>query len=90
MHEFLIGAAVFVLLVAGAGLIRAIRGPTDVDRILAVQLLGSGGIGVLVLLHAAGQAPGILDIALTFAILGALAALAFARSSPGSGGADRT
>ena len=90
MNEFLIGAAVFVLLVAGGGMIRAVRGPTDIDRIMAVQLLGSGGIAVLVLLHGAGQAPGILDIALTFAILGALAALAYTRSAPGPDGPDRT
>ena len=50
MTSFLFAAAIFILVMAGVGLVRILRGPGDADRILSVQLIGSGGVAVLLLL----------------------------------------
>ncbi len=47
MAEFLIAAACFVLVTVAIGLLRILTGPGDADRIMAAQLLGTGGIAVL-------------------------------------------
>ena len=51
----LIAALVVLLLTLGAGMVRALRGPSLADRMLAVQLLGTGGVGLLLLLSAAAS-----------------------------------
>ena len=52
MAEFLIAAAGFVLAMVALGLVRILRGPADADRMMAAQLLGTGGIAALLLLAA--------------------------------------
>ena len=49
MTSFLFAAAIFVLVMEALGLVRILRGPADADRILSVQLIGSGGVAVLLL-----------------------------------------
>ena len=49
MADFLFAAAGFVLAMVALGLIRVLRGPSDADRIMAAQLLGTGGIAALLL-----------------------------------------
>jgi len=88
MAEFLLVAALVLLVVVGVGMIRALRGPTDIDRITAVQMLGTAGVAVLVLLGAVADAPGVSDVALTLALLGALGVAAFAVSDTASGRGD--
>ena len=78
MTEFLLGAAGFVLLMVALGLVRILRGPAEADRLMAAQLLGTGGVAVLLLLADAGGMPAIVDVALTLALLAALASVAFA------------
>jgi multicomponent Na+:H+ antiporter subunit F len=80
MAELLTGAAALVLLSVLAGLARALRGPSRADRLLAAQLLSTGGIGVLLLLGAAG-APALFDVALVLALVGAFASVAFIMAS---------
>ena len=53
MPEFLLGASGFVIAMVALGLVRVARGPGDAERMMAAQLLGSGGIGALLLLAAA-------------------------------------
>ena len=84
MAEFLICAAGFVLAMVALGLVRVLHGPADADRLMAAQLLGTGGIATLLLLAAATKAPGIADAALTLALLAAFAAVAFVNNVPGS------
>lgn len=79
MTEFDMAMALFLLLNVGAGLIRVWLGPTDTDRMLAGQLLGSTGVGILLLLGSAMGEPAALDIALLFALLASLAGVAFVR-----------
>ena len=64
MAEFLLVAAMLVLLMTAAGLVRLLRGPGDADRMMAGQLLGTGGIAVLLLASAISE-PAIADAALT-------------------------
>ena len=49
MAEFLLGASAFVLAMVAVGLLRLLRGPTDADRMMSAQLLGTGGIATLLL-----------------------------------------
>jgi multicomponent Na+:H+ antiporter subunit F len=79
MTSFLFGAAIFVLAMAALGLVRILRGPGDADRILSVQLIGSGGVAVLLLLAAATQTPSIVDVALMLALLATFVSVAFLR-----------
>ncbi|MFO1315080.1 MAG: monovalent cation/H+ antiporter complex subunit F [Burkholderiales bacterium] len=85
MAEFFLAAAVFVLATVLLGLVRILRGPGDGDRMMAAQLIGTGGIATLLLLSAASGTAAIVDLALTLALLAAFAAIAFVRAvSPGS------
>jgi multicomponent Na+:H+ antiporter subunit F len=77
MPEFLWAAAGFVLAMVGLGLLRVLRGPGNADRMMAMQLLGTGGIAVLLLLAAATHMPAVVDVALTLALLAAYVPAAF-------------
>lgn len=74
-----------VLLLASLimGLVRVILGPTPSDRMLAAQLIGTTGVGMLVLLAKALSRPALLDVALVFALLAAVAAVAFVQRFAG-------
>jgi multicomponent Na+:H+ antiporter subunit F len=87
MAEFLLGAAAFILSMVALGLVRVLRGPADADRMMAAQLLGTGGIAAVLLLGAATGERAAVDVALTLALLAAFAAFAFvkARSAPTPG-----
>jgi multicomponent Na+:H+ antiporter subunit F len=95
MTEFLLGAAAFVLGTVALGLVRLLWGPGDMDRMLAAQLLGTGGVAALLLLGVASGDGAVADIALVLALLAAFASVAFvsgARPPEGSEShtADRT
>jgi multicomponent Na+:H+ antiporter subunit F len=74
----------FVLLMVALGLVRILRGPTAADRIMAAQLLGTGGIATLLLLAVATGMDAAIDVALSLALLAAFAsaALAFGIEGP--------
>ncbi len=67
-------------------LIRAGRGPTPADRMLAALLFGTTGVGVLLLLAHAGGGMPLVDAALILALLAAIAGVAFARRAWGEEG----
>jgi multicomponent Na+:H+ antiporter subunit F len=81
MAEFLGAASGFVLLMVALGLLRILRGPGDADRVMAAQLLGTGGIAALLLMGSAAAEPAIVDVALILALLAAFAAIAFVRAT---------
>jgi multicomponent Na+:H+ antiporter subunit F len=81
MAEFLVAAAAFVLATVALGLARVLRGPGDVDRIMAAQLLGTGGIAALLLWGEAMNMAAAEDVALTLALLAAFVSVAFVRAS---------
>jgi multicomponent Na+:H+ antiporter subunit F len=78
MTEFLLAAAGFVLLTVAFGLARILLGPSALDRMMAAQLLGTGGIAVLLLLAAATGMSATIDVALTLGLVAAFASAAFA------------
>ena len=80
MVEFLLGAAAFIVATVAAGLVRILRGPAEADRMMAVQLLGTGGIAAVLLLGAAVGEAAAVDVALTLALLAAFAAFAFVKA----------
>lgn len=71
--------ALILLFTLLGGLIRIARGPTAIDRMLAAQLFGTGGVALLLLLGAALGNPYLIDVALVAALLSAFAGLAFVR-----------
>jgi multicomponent Na+:H+ antiporter subunit F len=80
MVEFLFGAAAFIVATVALGLVRILRGPADADRMMAAQLLGTGGIAAVLLLGAAFGEAAAVDVALTLALLAAFAAFAFVKA----------
>jgi len=81
MTEFLLAASAFVLAMVALGLARILRGPGDADRMMAAQLLGTGGIAALLLLGVATGEAAIVDVALTVAVLAAFASIAFVKAA---------
>lgn len=77
MTAFYFAAALFILLALAGGLARILRGPGSTDRLMAGQLIGSGGVGVLLLLAAAMGQPAIIDVALMLGILAVFASIGF-------------
>ncbi len=81
MNDVLLAAAGFILLTVAAGLVRVLGGPSDFDRMMAVQLFGTGGIASLLLIASATTVAGVEDIALGLALLAAFASVAFVNSA---------
>lgn len=77
MREPLLAAAGLILFSVAAGLARVLSGPNDIERLMAVQLLSTGGIASLLLIAYATNVPGVDDVALGLALLTAFAAIAF-------------
>lgn len=59
-----------------ASLVRVVRGPTAADRLLAALLFGSTGVAVSLLFAEAINEAALVDVALVFALLAAIAAFA--------------
>jgi multicomponent Na+:H+ antiporter subunit F len=74
---FLAIAGLLVLGVVLLGLMRILRGPADSERLMAAQLLGTGGVAALLLLGSAVDLTGTTDLAIVLAVLSAFAAIAF-------------
>ena len=79
MQTLYLGLALFLLLNLGAGMWRVLRGPTAADRMLAAQLFGTTAVAVLLLLAQATGNAALRDVALLFALLAAVTAVAFVR-----------
>lgn len=77
MVDLLLAGCLFLLMTFVLGFVRIVRGPTRADCMLGVQLLGSIGVAVLLLLaHALGR-DSLLDMALLLAFLAAVSTVAF-------------
>ena len=82
----MLAAALLGILVAGAlMLVRALKGPTVFDRLVAANSIGNGAIVILALFGFLAGRPAFLDIAITYALLniiGVFAVLKFFRYGP--------
>ena len=58
MNELLLLAAGLIVFTVAIGLARILRGPNEVEKLMAVQLLGTGGIAALLLIANATHVPG--------------------------------
>lgn len=79
MQLLYMAVALFLLLNLTAGAWRVLRGPSLADSMLAAQLFGTTAVAVLLLLAQASQQPALRDVALVFALLSAVTAVAFVR-----------
>ena len=77
MSELLLVCALSLMLSLFLGLLRVVRGPGAGDRMLAMQLIGTTGVGVALLLSVSLNPPALIDVALILALLAAVAAAAF-------------
>jgi multicomponent Na+:H+ antiporter subunit F len=82
MDSFLFLIASFILTTVAVGLIIILQRPAEVDRIMAAQLLGTGGAAILMILAIATEASPIVDVALMLALFAAFATVAFVRDLP--------
>jgi len=77
MQTLYLALAFFLLLNLCAGMWRILRGPSIADRMLAGQLFGTTAVAIILLLAQATENPVIRDVALVFALLAAVTAVAF-------------
>jgi multicomponent Na+:H+ antiporter subunit F len=84
LTESLTFAALFVLLASAGGLAVVLRSRIAMEKMMAVQLLGTGGAATLLLLGAASAQPAFSDVALLLVLLSAFscAAFTFGESEP--------
>ena len=80
MDDFLLGASAFVFLMVAAGLVIVLRGPGNVDRMMAAQLFGTGGLAAFLLLGALHGMDVVINVVLTLSILAAFAIVAFVKA----------
>jgi multicomponent Na+:H+ antiporter subunit F len=79
LTDFLLATAGAILFTVAVGLMPILGGPGDADRMMAAQLIGTGGISSLLLIAAATGARGVEDFA-RLALLAAFASTAFVNS----------
>lgn len=80
-----------VLVAASLMLVRALKGPTVFDRLVAANSIGNAAIVILALFGFLDGRPAFLDIAITYALLniiGVFAVLKFFRYGPLGYGVD--
>lgn len=61
-----------LLLTMAVGLWRVMRGPGRIDRLLAVQLCGTSGTAILLVLAQAQEQRALRDVAMVLALLAAM------------------
>lgn len=71
--------ALFLLLNLVASMWRVLRGPSIADSMLAAQLFGTTAVAILLLFAQTSHSAALRDIALVFALLSAVTAVAFVR-----------
>jgi multicomponent Na+:H+ antiporter subunit F len=79
------GVAAFVTL-SVVIVYRIVRGPTMQDRVIAVNAIGTNTVVVIALIGAATDDPGVLDIALVYALLNFLMSIAISKFTVERGG----
>jgi multicomponent Na+:H+ antiporter subunit F len=77
MDELLLVCVTGLMLSLLLGLIAVLRGPDDGERMMAAQLIGTTGVGILLLLSLLLSQPALADVALVLALLAAVAVAAF-------------
>ncbi len=79
MANFYTGTALFLIINAFLCLYRAFQGPTVLDRILAINIIGTKTIVVLVLIASIFHQAMYVDVALVYGLLNFITSIAAAR-----------
>ncbi|HKK93999.1 MAG TPA: monovalent cation/H+ antiporter complex subunit F [Longimicrobiales bacterium] len=79
MSVFLTSVALFLLANLAIGLLRVVGGPTAADRLIATQLFGTIGVAAVLVLAEVSGVPALRDVALVFALLASVMAVAFVK-----------
>ncbi len=79
MTGFLAFAAVALAISLGLGLVRVFIGPSIGDRMMAAQLVGTTGVGLLLLFGPLLDMPSSVDVALVLSLLAAVSVAALTR-----------
>jgi len=79
MTGFLSLSALVLALSLGLGLIRIFKGPDVEDRMMAIQLVGTTGVGMLLLFGPLLEMASSIDVALVLALLAAVSVAALTR-----------
>lgn len=82
MNELLTTLLLLLLLVLLGAMWRAVLGPSATDRLVAIQVVGTLGIGVLLLLARVTGEPAARDAALLMAVLSLVITMTFVRRWP--------
>ena len=72
-------SAILLALSFGLGLVRVFIGPSIEDRMMSIQLVGTTGVGFLLLFGPLLDMPSSVDIALVLALLAAVSVVALTR-----------
>ena len=80
MHEFFLGAALFIMFAALLCLYRVFVGPVIIDRIVGVNVIGTKTIAVILLIgFIFERVEFFIDIALVYALINFIGALALSK-----------
>lgn len=79
MHDFLVIASLILGLNLLLSLVAMLRKTSTSDRVLGVQLLGTNGVGLMLLMSLLQDQSGLIDAALVLALLAAVVVIAFTR-----------
>ncbi|WP_332684307.1 monovalent cation/H+ antiporter complex subunit F [Bosea sp. (in: a-proteobacteria)] len=83
MADILVAAALFILAVTALGLFKVLRAELAIERMMAVQLLGTGGAAAVLLLGAASGSAAMTDVALLLMLFATFSCAAFTLGRPG-------
>ncbi|ELY85616.1 monovalent cation/H+ antiporter subunit F [Natrialba aegyptia DSM 13077] len=86
LTELFVPAAALFVVLAIMLFYRAVAGPTTQDRLLAVNVLGTNTVVILALLSVGLDEPWFLDVALVYALLNFLMAIAISKFTVERGG----
>ena len=84
--DALLAAAAAFIVLSVVIVYRIVRGPTMQDRVIAVNVVGTNTVVIIALLGAATDDPGVLDIALVYALLNFLMSIAISKFTVERGG----
>lgn len=84
--DALIGSVGALITIGIIVLYRAVRGPTIQDRVIAVNVAGTNTVVIIAVLAAVFGDPGLLDIAIVYALLNFTMSIAIAHFSNPEGG----
>ena len=84
--DALLAAAAAFIVLSVVIVYRIVRGPTMQDRVIAVNVVGTNTVVIIALFAAALDSPGVLDIALVYALLNFLMSIAISKFTVERGG----